>query len=169
MISVRQGTIYRKENVIIFTGAETIPCPICGGSLKVRGTCRRKLITREGEETYRLRVMECKACGKTHRELPSHMIPFKRMDESLISDIASAGKKERLNMAESSTWRRVRLWVLWFLQYARSVLEGSQGLPNRLPAVSDSAAIECALAPLVRLVVNSGNWIQHRSALTASA
>ena len=96
MISVTQGIAYRKREIIIFTGNETIPCPVCGGHLKVRGTCERKVIRREGTQTYRLRVMECGNCGKTHRELPSFIMPYKRMDADILSEAAEASGEENL-------------------------------------------------------------------------
>lgn len=38
----------RKGELIVFTGFEEVPCPVCGGEMKVHGTCRRKFLRREG-------------------------------------------------------------------------------------------------------------------------
>ncbi len=167
MISVTQGIAYRKGEIVIFTGNETIPCPVCAGHLKVRETCERKVSGREGTQTCRLRVMECGNCGKTHRELPSFIVPYKRMDADILSEVAEANREEHLEKAESSAWRRVKAWIIWFLQYAGNVLEGLRIAMPDFPTIPDGEALNRRLAYAVRLVANSGNWVQHRSALTA--
>ena len=168
MISVAQGTEYRKGEIIIFTGTENIPCPVCGGHLRVHGTCTRKLRRRDGTDVYRLRVMECKSCGKTHRELPEGIVPYKRMDAERLSDITEAAEEKDLGDAETSTWKRVKEWVLWFLEYALKVLKSLQTLLGaEFPTVSSDDCLSRRLKYFVRLVVNSGNWIQHRSAVQA--
>ena len=167
MISVSQGIAYCKGEIIIFTGNERIPCPVCGGELKVRGTCERKVIRREGAQTCRLRVMECGNCGKTHRELPSFIVPYKRMDAEILSEVAEISEEEHLEKAESSTWRRVRAWITWFLQYASRVLEGLRIAMSDFPTIPDGEPLNRRLAYAVRLMANSGNRVQHRSALTS--
>ncbi len=122
MIIAAHGTEYFKNNLTIFTGSGDTVCPDCGGKLIVHGTCRRKIKTHSEEKVYRLRVMECVRCGKTHRELPSGFIPYKRMDAQFISEIAEASPAEHMMLAESSTWQRIKMWVAWFLQYAQELL-----------------------------------------------
>ena len=52
---VAPGTELCKDGEIIFIGTEQVPCPICGGELKVHGTCKRQLETEDGENLlYRL-------------------------------------------------------------------------------------------------------------------
>ncbi|MEG1884379.1 MAG: hypothetical protein RR224_11785, partial [Clostridia bacterium] len=63
MVIVAHGYVCIKDGVTIFSGSEAVPCPVCSGRLTVHGTCRRKLRTKEGTREYRLRVMECSACG----------------------------------------------------------------------------------------------------------
>ena len=164
MISVAHGMRYRKGEIIFFTGTEKIPCPVCGGQLRVHGTCTRKLRRSEGIDVYRLRVMECKTCGKTHRELPEEIVPYKRMDTELLSNISEVSKEEDLGDIEVSTWKRVREWVLWFLAYALDVLRSLQTLLGKVfQTISSGECLSRRLAYFVRLVANSGNWIQHRS------
>lgn len=158
MISVAQGTAYYKNGVIIFTGQEKVRCPDCGGNLRVRNTCHRKLRTAQGIEVYRLRVMGCLGCGKTHRELPHWMVPYKRMDASSLASIAQAPQKEHLRQASTNTWLRVKGWMAWFLQYAQRVI-GSQ---NVHPRIRTGAPEEERFCCLVRLLVNRGRWSQHR-------
>lgn len=147
----------------IFCGPEEIPCPICGGVLKVHGTCRRKLRTAEGTELYRLCVMECTVCGRTHRELPEGIVPYKRHDSERIVTIAETPQEEHLQEAETSTWKRIKAWVDWFICYAQKVLAGLRILFPCLKTEFSGRAFAEPLVYFVRLVVNSGNWIQHHS------
>ena len=167
MIIVAQGSELRKGEIIIFTGYDEIPCPVCSGKLKVHGTCRRKFIRRGGAQVYRLRVMECRECGRTHRELPDFAVPYKRMDVEMLSEVAEDEGHGRMAKSESSTRHRVRTWVLWFLRYARNVQSGLCISMPDLPTIPDGGPLRRRLAYFVRLVVNSGNWVQHRSAVTA--
>lgn len=59
-------------------------CPLCGGALGVRGTCRRKVYTMRGTYILQLRVLYCCECGRTHRELPYFLIPYKRYSTNAI-------------------------------------------------------------------------------------
>lgn len=166
MISVAQGTEYRKSDIIIFTGTEEIPCPICRGELRVHGTCRRKVRRENGEEVYRLRVMKCKECGKTHRELPAGIVPYKRMDAQLLCAISEVSKEGNLEETEVSTWKRVKDWVTWFFAYAQAVLQSVEvSLGQTIPTSPCDDPLSRKLTYYVRLVVNSGQWIQHRSAM----
>ena len=163
---------YRKGEMIFFTGTEEIPCPVCGGELRVHGRCTRKLRRREGVDIYRLRVMECKSCGKTHRELPEGIVPYKRMDAEQLSNISEIEEEDELESTEDtedtevSTWKRVREWMLWFLDYALDVLRSLQTLLGKdFTTISGGDCLSRRLKYYVRLVANSGNWIQHRSAM----
>lgn len=166
MISVAHGTEENKDGIIIFKGTEEVPCPKCGGELSVHGTCRRKLCSRYEEKTYRLRVMKCTACGKTHRELPQGVVPYKRMDAEYLCDIAEAPRSEQVNVAEASTWSRVHAWMKWFLEYVANILKSMQEQFPALVTIPSGESAGRRLAYFVRLVVNSGNWLQHRSAHT---
>lgn len=157
-----------SEDVIRLRGAEIVPCPICGGRLKVHGSCRRKLqITSRDTVIYHLRVMKCCECGKTHRELPDGVIPYKRMSADHFTQVArvpaeSALTGRELENVEPNTWRRIAAWMRWFLQYVRPVLAvvGLTPLPAAF-CVGDMTARQTE--HFVRLVVNSGFWLQHRS------
>ena len=154
MVCAENGTRYSKNGRIIFTGNENGHCPHCGGSLHVRGTCTRKLRGINGTQVYRLRVLECDNCGKSHRELPPEMIPYKRLDTESISKIAQTPKGRNLECAETSTWHRICAWVIWFLRYAQNEVGSSVYMA--------CVVFEEKLSMLVRIVVNSGKWIQHR-------
>ncbi len=162
MVIAAHGTEYFKNGLIFFTGPGNIACPDCGGKLNVHGTCRRKIKTPVAEKLYRLRVMECVHCGKTHRELPGGFIPYKRMDAQFISEIAEASTAEHMTLAESSTWRRAKMWVAWFLQYARELLCRMEAAAPCFLTKQITGGLTSQLIYLTILTVNSGNWIQHR-------
>ena len=132
----------------------------------MHGTCFRKLRTDDGTKLYRLRVMECRECGKTHRELPENIVPYKRNDISRISAIAQATCENHLSAAETSTWKRIVIWCKWFLDYARCIIDSLNEQNHQRSVGEPSGGFETRLSYLVRLVVNSGNWIQHRSVQT---
>jgi len=164
MIIAADGTEYFKNGLIIFTGNGDIACPDCGGKLIVHGTCRRKIRTHTAEKVYRLRVMECIHCGKTHRELPSGFIPYKRMDTQFISEIAETPSAEHLMLAESSTWQRIKIWVAWFLRYAQELLHKIEATDSSFLIKQITGGLSNQLVYLTMFTVNSGNWIQHRFA-----
>ena len=107
--------------------------------------------------------MECRRCGRTHRELPDEIIPYKRHNVELVEAIAESGPGNHETITDHSTWRRITLWVMWFLQYARNVMEGlkivAAGSQTEFSGESDYPS----LTYFVRIVVNSGNWVQHRT------
>ena len=114
--------------------------------------------------------MECKKCGKTHRELPEGIVPYKRMEAERLSGISEASSEKELGDVESTTWKRVQDWVLWFLQYALDVLRSLQTLLGKdFPTIPSGECLSRRLVYYVRLVANSGNWPQHRSAMKNGA
>ena len=165
MVSVSDFTKSFKDGIWIITGQETIPCPFCGGTLAVRGTCKRKL-RKESDDTMtlRLRVLQCKDCNKTHRELPEGIVPYKRHD---AESICSMQKAPQNCIAEASVRHRIIVWLAWFLRYGVDVLKSllEQGYHLTEPV---GEPLSRRLIQFVRLVVNSGMWIQHRSVIRFS-
>ncbi len=124
----------------------------------------------------RLRVMECE-CGKTHREMPDGIIPYKRysaemlcaifeeasMDsadgtEESIDDIFFPKKKEFASdtkICDKSVRQRIVEWITWFLAYAESIREIRSCLKSTYKSLNSK------LRHYVSIVVNSGRWIQH--------
>ncbi len=165
MISVSDFIKYFKNGIWSITGQENIPCPICGGTLFVHGTCKRKLRTESDDIIIlRLRVMECKECGKTHRELPEEIVPYKRHNAESICAMQEA---PRDCIAEPSVRSRIIVWLAWFLRYGDDVLKSllKQGYQLTEPVVEP---LSRRLKQFVRLVANSGMWIQHRSVIRFS-
>ena len=176
MISISKYTTCFEDNLTVITGTEDFVCPICGcNDYEIHGTCHRKVRSTEGIKLFRLRVLRCSHCGKTHRELPAGIVPYKRLCAESLVGIAEAdpfAQAATLNDEdfvdyETSTWRRIRKWLRWFLQYAQFVAESLRTGGLQIPAELPGKALSEQLIYFVRLVVNSGNWLQHRSALSS--
>lgn len=163
MIIITNYTSLCKGELVIITGPTDSNCPICGGSLSVRSTCVRKVRKEGTAQRLRLRVMKCRVCQKTHREIPDDVIPYKRTGLADYCEIATAGIDEY--PCETSTWQRMKAWLSWFLVFACSV-ERSLVYSNLLSATKKASdSLQAQTTYFVRLVVNSGNWIHNRSAM----
>lgn len=100
-------------------------------------------------------------------------MPYKRLCAESLVEIAEAdpfAQTEALNDDdfldyEISTWRRIRRWLSWFLQYAQFIAEGLRSEGLQIPTEAPGKTMSEQLVYFVRLVVNSGNWQQHRSVL----
>ncbi len=151
--------------------AEFVFCPCCSGDLFVRGTCRRKVrrLTENSDgqfpEIWCLRVMQCRQCRKTHRELPDWIIPYKRCSIEMYAEIAEGNEDVS---CDGTTIAVVCLWVKWFLNYARHIAEAMKILYPGYSTIPDNAPLADRLTYFVRLVVNSGNWTHNRSAVTVA-
>ena len=142
---------------------EEIPCPVCHHKLFVHGTCKRKIRNEDGRvQILCLRVLECESCGKTHREIPDILVPYKRYSAEAICAIE---ENPGVCAAEPSTRKRISSWLAWFLSYAQKVAESLtlQGLTVTEPADKPRFS---RLKYFVRLVTNSLCWQQHRSVMT---
>lgn len=174
MICISNYEANDEGNVTVITGIEDFVCPVCGcNNYEIHGTCHWKVRSAEGTKQYRLRVLRCTRCGKTHRELPAGIVPYKRLCAESLIGIAEAdplAQNKALNDDdfvdfETSTWRRIRRWLSWFLRYAQFIAESLRISGLQIPTVAPGKTLSEQLVYFVRLVVNSGNWQQHRSVL----
>ena len=164
MISISRFSKVIKNNIVIITGFELLPCPKCAGELYCRGTCHRHSIDSSGQVTdYRLRVLKCRECGKTHRELPESLVPYKRYDAATIIIM-----RDKPNDApcSPSVQSRILKWLAWFIAYANHIRESQSlilavTLPKAVGAIQLSSFIS-----LVKIVVNSGFWSHNHSGMT---
>lgn len=161
MISIACPWKKRKGGIVIIVTPESIPCPICGGRLFTRGTCRRKAKNSAGITTiYQLRVLQCSCCHKTHREIPDFLVPYKRYEAEAIMHIASTPESAP---CERRTSELIREWLAWFIVYANNIRE-SLSLILSMPLPKLTGKIDLLqLMILVRSVVNSGNWAHNRT------
>ena len=161
MVSLSQFRKKCKGDLIVIIALEYIPCPYCGGELFTRGTCRRQAINSAGDvDHYQLRVLQCRNCKRTHRELPAPLVPYKRYDGEAITRIKSEPESAPCN---SRTVELVQRWLEWFLSYANHIRE-SQSLILSVPLPKTSGKnLLSELLELVRIVANSGNWLHNRT------
>ena len=109
--------------------------------------------------------MQCRQCRKTHRELPDWIIPYKRCSAEMYAEIAVCDEEEDQKVCcDGTTITVVRLWVEWFLNYARHIAKAMKILYPGFSPIPDNAPLAERLTYFVRLVVNSGNWVHNRSA-----
>ena len=89
------------------------------------------------------------------------------MDAQLLCAISEVSEEGELEETEVSTWKRVKDWIAWFFAYAQAVLQSVEvSLGQKIPTTPSVDSLSRKLAYYVRLVVNSGQWVQHRSAMT---
>ena len=92
-------------------------CPICSGELSVRSSKNRKVIKDDGtKDTYRLRVLKCRSCGKIHIELPDFIQPFKHYESEVIETVIDGASYSC--PAEESTQRH---WRMQFTEKAKQI------------------------------------------------
>ena len=93
-------------------------------------------------------------------------MPYKRMDAELLGTITEDTGTEDVDEPDISTWERVKRWVTWFLTYAQHVLNGLKVLLGEtILTIPVGGSLSRQLMYFVRLVANSGNWVQHRSVM----
>lgn len=141
--------------------------------MKVIGSRERTLLANDGSEKILIiRRLRCKGCGRIHHELPDIVIPYKRYDAQTIENILS-GKEEHLDdyPCELSTAKRLKLWFYLLRNYFESTLHalrflftGEGTIRLLLPLLPLSGHFTGWLKALVRYTVNSGRWVQTRSA-----
>lgn len=174
MISITQYTRVCKGGIWIITGMEDVPCPCCGGNLGVRNTCSRTVVLPDdSREHLQLRVMKCGECGRTHRELPAGIVPYKRHSAESIckmkEDSDGSTKKDSDEcIPEITVRRRILFWLDWFLAYAEDIARSIRERGFPVPEQPGNTLLG-RLTYFVRLVVNTHNWIQHCSVVQSAS
>lgn len=65
-----------------------IKCPICGGDLKLYDHVMRGIKMKKGLKNYiYVRRMKCRECGRIHRELPRHILPYIQYDKRIVPGV----------------------------------------------------------------------------------
>lgn len=96
-------------------------CPCCRGRLMVQGSCIRKVRDMERVRIFRLRVMKCGSCGRTHRELPYFIVPYKRYGLNTICEIVCSEPGKQACPA-STRWHLLK-WLAWVIVYAQAYMQ----------------------------------------------
>lgn len=114
----------------------------------------------QGEKVFVLRVLACRICERTHRELPDFIIAYKRYSCDSICEIV---ENEDSYPCESSTRERMVNWLKGLVHYALFVV-GDRAFftPDQMRADK----LNRYLSTLASRVVNGGRQTQHRIAVT---
>ena len=147
---------------------------MCGGSLKVRDTKPRHIISKDSNEVkwYRLRRLRCSQCKKIHTELPDSMQPYKHYESASIQDTID-GIADNYCAAEESTlyrWKTtfknakvkieallIACWI-YLNQQPYAILKTDSLLENM------QSSIPRWLAFVMQMLINSGYTIHTQFA-----
>lgn len=151
-------------------------CPHCEARLNPYDRRNRKC--RDGNGDWKILVIRRLRCGnplcrRIHAELPDFLVPYKRYQISAIESVLTG--TAQVAPLEESTRQRWRRWyrilrdhllgvaasVRRHLQETVRTLLASPNLSTNTTPSRDGPN----LTELVRLTVNTGNWITTRSAM----
>lgn len=63
-------------------------CPCCGGQLKYYDSVKRIVRTKYRKTSWvKIRRLQCEVCGRTHRELPEFIFPYKQYEAEVIQGV----------------------------------------------------------------------------------
>lgn len=155
---------------------EQITCPHCQAELFPYDRRDRKYRDQDGDwKILVIRRLRCsnQQCRRIHAELPDFLVPYKRYTVSSIEAVLT-GTAQAIPVEESTRQR----WKRWyrqlrnhFLGVARSVWRQQAEVARTLfasPTITASTIwdeMSFSLTELVRLTVNSVNWLTTRTAL----
>jgi len=122
MIIITKFRLENKDgNYQVQTEEGTLPCPICGKVLYLKGWRGRKVIDIVGTIMMLIiRRLCCSGCKKIHHELPDFIVPYKRHCRETIEKIIAGQGRE--TVCEDSTIRRIKAWWTTMQLYFMSVL-----------------------------------------------
>ena len=136
---------------------EVNACPVCGYTVAVIGTRRRKFINTTGDkQTLIIRRLRCKDCRVIHHELPDILIPYKRHCAETVENVVS-GNEDNV-CCENHTIRRIKEWWAACRLYFEGILSSLR------EKYGDVLSLEPAPREIVRAVTNANFWIHTRSA-----
>ena len=155
---------------------EQIPCPHCQDELQPYDRRDRKFKDEQGDwKILVIRRLRCRnpQCRRIHAELPDILVPYKRYGVCSIQAVLT-GNALAAPAEESTRWR----WKDWYIQLRHHFLGVARSIwrhqaevtrtllasPTSIPTFIWNEAV-LSLAELVRLTVNSGNWLTTRSAM----
>lgn len=165
---------------IFYVRSREIPyCPHCGREMRVAGSRRRRVRRLDSEVvTLIIRRLRCDACRRIHHELPDFIVPYKHYSAEVIEDILRGAEKTAgsCSPCENSTVRRTVHWFSLLLSYfeaaLRSLIEMNRHSRSLVNELSSLLPLQPKRLPagwlrhLVRVLVNSGRWLQTRLAVT---
>lgn len=145
------------------TGREPALCPECNKLMQSHGRCQRHVhLPDDGRTQLSLRVFFCDTCRRYHRELPDFLIPHKYHCAATVAATYDSEMAKLDCSADDSTIRRLKQWVVDFLEMCNKVLKDTNYQPQLLLKNSTDESNKCSILPtlqfLVQLLVNLGSW-----------
>ena len=120
-----------------------------------------------------IRRLRCEHCRRIHHELPDSIVPYKRYSADAIEEIL-AERKEEIYPCETSTALRLRYWFSLLREYFEKALCAIRYRHRQDEVIWQELSVLMPLMPaslaagwlksIVRILVNSGFWLQTRSA-----
>lgn len=140
----------------------------------VAGSRKRILRESDGQKSILIiRRLKCEHCKRIHHELPDSIVPYKRYSADAIEEIL-AEKKEEIYPCETSTALRLRCWFSLLREYFEMALSAIRYRHMEDKEIWQRLSVLTPLTPtdqpvgwlrnIVRILVNSGFWLQTRSA-----
>lgn len=81
---------HSKKNYLIIVNKDTPLCPDCNVAMTARSSYPRKITDdSDKEHLFRLRLLKCPKCGKSHAEIPDCMMTFKHYSAAVIEKVLS--------------------------------------------------------------------------------
>ncbi|MDD4593214.1 MAG: DUF6431 domain-containing protein [Parabacteroides sp.] len=152
-------------------------CPIClSEALKVIGSRNRSAINSKGENLIIvIRRLKCRFCKKIHHELPDILVPYKRYLSKCIEAILD-GQGDRISCENSSIYRLNQWFKGIGIHIKRSLASTATRMNVKIKSGGEPIlkAIKAYvgeapgwLARVVRIVINTNNWVHTRYAFMA--
>jgi len=166
MISISKYKLeVNKNGKKYVVSQEQIPCT-CGGHLAFKEYRLRIVrLPSEDAEFIEIRVLYCVDCGKSHRELPDFLLPYKHYTAQTVE--AAVDRKKAECSAEERTVKRWRAWFKRIRSYLAAAIVAalSEFEKVRLRALDPLDTLRAAgsgwLAGAMRRYVNSGGTLHE--------
>ena len=115
-----------------------------------------------------IRRLRCVHCKRIHHELPDCVIPYKRYESKVFEEIIEEKDVPPSYPCEESTAKRIKLWFYLLREYFESSLTAlrtlySIDIPMSFELPPKEKQPDGWLRRLVRILVNSGRYMQTRS------
>ena len=100
---------HELKNGKIYVYGKVMPCcPSCGKRMTVHGTCSRIIRTLEHPNgmVHMFRVLECKLCNRSHREVPDFIVPHRSYSYDYMYVVAQ-GKTDGIDIDNCTITRMI--------------------------------------------------------------
>lgn len=162
---------HQQSNIYYVRSREESVCPFCGNRLQIIGSRKRGVCKNDGLPIRLvIRRMKCVSCGHVHHELPDLVVPYKRYESEVVARIIAPPADNMEDYpCEQSTAKRLRIWFSQLITYLLELIY--KDIEDRTtaglfwhPIFHLYGSENDWLKAFIRWIVNSGWWLQTRSA-----